>query len=93
MHYLVVAKDKENSEDLRKSVREDHLAWLDGKPIAVGGPFLSDDKSTMIGSLFIIVVDSREAVETLLATDPYVKAKLFQSVEIFPWKWIVGAPE
>jgi uncharacterized protein YciI len=28
----------------------------------------------------------------VLARDPYRAAELFQSIEIRPWRWVVGAP-
>jgi len=57
--------------------------------VVQAGPFL-DDADAMIGSLLILdVADRAEAVEWG-ANDPYAKAGLFESVQLFRWKKVVG---
>ncbi|PXB68003.1 hypothetical protein C0046_41155, partial [Pseudomonas aeruginosa] len=36
---------------------------------------------------------SLDEVQAFLADDPYVRAGLFQRVEIRPWNWSLGAPD
>jgi uncharacterized protein YciI len=49
------------------------------------GPLLADDGTTMIGSLFIVDADDRDAVERFHATDPFFRAGVWGHVEIHPF--------
>ncbi len=90
--YLINARDKPDSQALRLATREAHLSWAgDARDrIAVAGPVLSDDGTTMLGSTFIIAFDSLDAARLWAAQDPYAQAGLFQSVEIRPFRWLLG---
>lgn len=92
MHFIVYAKDKAGHTDMRAANRPDHVAWLKSCTVRVAGPLLADDNETMIGSMLIVEADSRAEVEAMLPDDPYAIAGLFESVEIWPWKWVLGAP-
>lgn len=94
MHFIAVCLDKPNSQSLRLANRAAHLDFLraNSKAIPVCGPLLSDDGQDMIGSLLILQADSKAAAEKILAEDPYRKAALFASVELRPWRWVVGTP-
>ena len=94
MFFVVICIDKPGSEELRLSNRVAHLDFLrlNSEQIKVCGPFLSEDSTAMNGSLLIIEAENKKAVETLLARDPYQEAKLFQSVDIRPWRWVIGSP-
>lgn len=94
MHFVAICIDKPGSEELRLANRVAHLDFLrlNSEQIKVCGPFISEDGATMNGSLLIVEADNKKAVETLLARDPYREANLFQSVEIRPWRWVIGAP-
>lgn len=95
MLYIAYCKDREGAVETRLANRAAHLEWVGSRRdmILGGGPFLSPDGQTMIGSLFFIKAEDRAAVDALLAEDPYRKAGLFGSSEIHPWKWVVGAPD
>ena len=92
--FHILAKDKPGALNVRTSNRSAHLAWIGDYPYAVktAGPLLSDE-GEMIGSMLLIEAESREALEVLLSEDPYAKAGLFQSVEITPFKGVIGAPD
>lgn len=94
MHFIVRCLDKSDAGDLRARTRPAHLDWMATQldAIAVAGPLL-DDGDVPMGSLLIVEGIDREAVAALLAEDPYARAGLFASVEITPWKWVVGRPE
>jgi uncharacterized protein YciI len=47
----------------------------------------------MIGTMMLLNVDSRAAAEEFAANDPYAQAGLFDSVEVFPWKHLIGGLE
>lgn len=94
MHFIAVCLDKPESQSLRLTNRAAHLDFLRAysKSIPVCGPLLSEDGQNMIGSLLILHAENRPAAEKILAEDPYRKAELFGSVELRPWRWVVGTP-
>ena len=57
--------------------------------VKIGGPYL-DEKGNMTGSLLVVDAPDQAAVEQFSRDDPYVKAGLFQSVEIRPYRVTVG---
>jgi uncharacterized protein YciI len=94
MHFVAVCLDKPDGQSLRLANRAAHLDYLraNSKSIPVCGPMLSDDGQNMIGSLLIVQAGDKAAAEKILAEDPYRKAGLFSSVDIHPWRWVVGTP-
>ncbi len=93
MLFLVHARDKPGALDIRLANRPAHLDWLTqaGSAIKAAGPWLgSDDKPA--GSLLIVEMASRGALDTWLATDPYALAGLFAAVEAAPYKWVFNPP-
>jgi uncharacterized protein YciI len=86
MLFVLTALDKPDSLALRLSVREAHLAFArDTGRIRLGGPFL-DDNGDMRGSMMIIEAPDLETAKAWHASDPYVKAGLFATSDIRPWK-------
>ena len=93
MLFAVVATDKENSLALRMATREAHLAYArETGVIRVGGPFL-DSNGEMSGSLIIFEAENLEAAKAWHANDPYVKAGLFASSFVRPWKSTINLIE
>jgi uncharacterized protein YciI len=83
--------DKPAHVDLRLSTRPAHLTFLKSfeNQVKLGGPLLDADGQAPIGSLLII--ENEASARALLAQDPYAHAGLFERVELFPWKRVVGA--
>ena len=94
MHFVAICLDKPNSLDLRLANRAAHLDYLrkHASTIRTCGPPLDDDGETMIGSMLILDVPTRQAADAILAEDPYKKANLFAKVEVRPWRWVIGTP-
>jgi len=94
MHFIARCLDNPDAGSLRADTRPAHLDWMATQldVISVAGPLL-DEADAPLGSLLIVEGVELEAVAALLAEDPYAKAGLFASVEITPWKWVVGRPE
>ncbi|MGK0266858.1 MAG: hypothetical protein ACI82N_001111 [Maricaulis sp.] len=93
MLFMVHTHDKPGALDIRLANRPAHLDWLTaaGKAIKAAGPWLgADDKPA--GSLLIVEMESRAALDAWLAQDPYAIAGLFQSVEAAPYKWVFNPP-
>lgn len=92
MYFIVYAKDKPGHTEMRAANRPDHVAWLKSCTVPVAGPLLADDNETMIGSMLIVEAESLADVKAMLPNDPYALAGLFESVEVHPWIWALGAP-
>ena len=90
--FLVNARDKAKSADLRQATRQAHLQWAGESrhKIAMAGPVLSDDGETMIGSTFVIEFATLDEARSWAAEDPYAKAGLFERTEIIPFIWLIG---
>ncbi len=90
MLIAIICLDRPGALDIRKANRDAHLAHIRGADGAIvqAGPFLDAD-GEMCGSLLIYEGDLAGA-EAWAAADPYKAAGLFRSVEIRPWKKVVG---
>ena len=89
MLYVLICEDKPNSEELRKSIRSDHLSYLADFDVRYAGPMLSDDESAMVGSIIVIEVDDRSQAEAFAAGDPYGASGLFARVTIRPFRQVI----
>ena len=91
--FLINARDKVDSLNLRLANRTAHLAWAAEykDQIAMAGPVFLDDGETMAGSTFVISFDTLNDAMVWAANDPYARAGLFEHVEIVPFKWSLGA--
>ena len=94
MLYAIICIDKPDALEVRKANRDAHLAHIGAADGAIvqAGPFLDaapESGGGMCGSLLIYQGDLAGA-EAWAAADPYAAAGLFQSVDIRPWKKVVG---
>ena len=91
MHFLLICRDKPDSEAVRLAARPDHLAYVAGlgNTVVFAGPMLTDDGEHMTGSVLVIDVNDRAAAEAFATNDPYGKAGLFESVEIQRFRQVV----
>jgi uncharacterized protein YciI len=88
--FALTCLDKPGGLDTRMAAREAHLAYVRERPVMrLGGPFL-DEAGGMIGSLMIIEMQDLAAARAWSANDPYVKAGVFASVDIRPFRVTVG---
>ncbi len=83
--------DKAGALELRMATRPAHLAWIkDLEPrVKIGGPLLSDDGATPVGSLLVVEAESLEAANMLFNEDPYATAGLWQSTSVKPFNWLI----
>ncbi|MFO1102773.1 MAG: YciI family protein [Methylocystis sp.] len=91
MLFVALCLDKPDHVDLRLSTRAAHLTFLEkhAARVKLGGPLLNGE--TPIGSMLILDCEDEAAARALLAEDPYAIAGLFASVDLKPWKRVVGA--
>jgi uncharacterized protein len=87
MLFAIHALDREGGLPTRLANYDAHKAFLAdtasyGVRIVISGPLTADDGQTMIGSLFLVEAESREAVEAFNAADPFHKADLWKNVTI-----------
>jgi uncharacterized protein YciI len=88
MNFVVIGKDK-GSGELRKAARADHLDFISGRQdlFVYAGPLLEEGR--MVGSLFVLDVPDRGALDEWLGGDPYFARGIFETVEIFESRWMV----
>ena len=88
MHYVLYCLDKSGHGRIRADNRNAHLDYLKsfGEAVFAAGPLLDDAGVNMIGSLLILDLPDRAAVDRFLAGDPYGQAGLFASVKVSPWR-------
>jgi len=87
MFFVVIGHDKPGMLETRIKVRpvhRDYVTRLDLKAVRLlGGPLTEDDSETMFGTFLFLEAENREAVEEFVANDPYVKAGIFESMDIY----------
>jgi uncharacterized protein YciI len=89
MLIALIARDKPGALQTRLDNRAAHLAYIEETGVvSQAGPLLDGD--AMIGSLVILDVEDLAAAQSWADNDPYAKAGLFQSVELIPWKKVIG---
>ena len=93
MHVVAFFTDKPNSLALRLATRPAHLAYAqNSKAVRIGGPYLGPDGENSAGGMLVLEVDTLEQAYAWLADDPYIKAGLYESVVVRPFRFVVGNP-
>jgi uncharacterized protein len=94
MYFIILASDRPNAAAVRQETRPAHLEYINGfgRQIVAAGATLSDDGAAMTGSFLLVDMADRAAVEEYLRHDPYVKAGLFDRVEIRRWRKVIFHP-
>ncbi len=88
MMFVLTCLDRADAGSLRAATRPAHIDHLRGhmRHIVMAGPLLGADEKTPVGSLLVMEFDSRAALDRFAADDPYVKAGLFESVTVRPFR-------
>ena len=98
MLYAIISQDVENSLDLRKSARPDHIQRLENLKkqgrLVLAGPHPAIDNNEpgpagFTGSLVVAEFDSLEAAQSWADSDPYVKAGVYDAVTVNPFKKVL----
>ena len=90
LYVLVILKTGPHDADFSAAARTDIFAkhmqnigrLADAKQLAVAGPFRKNDQQYR--GIFILAVETIAEAQTLVQTDPAVKASLF-SADLIPW--------
>ena len=83
MQFIITAHDGENMLEKRMAVRPRHLegmAKLGGHIICAAG--LLDDEGKMKGSVLILDLEDRAALDDYLKNEPYVVECVWEKIEI-----------
>ncbi|MEO1042979.1 MAG: YciI family protein [Pseudomonadota bacterium] len=88
-HYHVIGRDHPGEPERRLQAREAHLAMVERLKaegtMLLGGALLDTD-GNMVGSMLVYHAESREALDRILAEDPYIKADVFRDIEITEYR-------
>ena len=89
MLFALTAYDKPDGLELRRATRAAHLDYWKalGAAITCGGPLLGPSGDP-VGSLLIFEAADRDAAEGMAAADPYVKAGVFATTAIHPFRLV-----
>ena len=90
MDFILYCIDKPGRGDTRRKVRVPHLEYIGARQevFRYGGP-LVDVEGQVKGSLMILSLPDRVALERHMAGDPYFGADLFESVTIWSSRQVV----
>jgi len=88
MPYVIETWDKPDSLELRMSVRPRHIEFLKANAAKLlgAGAKLSDDGETMLGTIYIVDVETREEAEAFVAGDPFTQNGLPEKITITRWR-------
>ncbi|WP_019556244.1 YciI family protein [Thiomicrorhabdus arctica] len=101
MLYSIFAYDVPNSLSLRDKVRPEHVARLkelnESHRLILAGPNPVTDSTApgdagFSGSLIVAEFKSLECAQQWAAADPYVKAGVYERVEVKPFKQVLPIP-
>lgn len=98
MFYAIISQDVENSLDKRLSVRPAHVERLQALKeqgrLIIAGPHPAIDNEDpgpagFTGSLIIAEFESLEAAQNWANDDPYIKAGVYDTVIVKPFKKVL----
>ena len=98
MLYAIISQDVENSLEKRLSVRPAHVERLqvlkEQGHLILAGPHPAIDNNEpgpagFTGSLIVAEFDSLEAAQVWADDDPYIKAGVYDSVIVKPFKKVL----
>lgn len=90
MKFVLYCIDRADGGKARQAARALHLAYIADKQhlFHFGGPLLGTDGVTQ-GSLFVLEMPDRAALDEYMRGDPYFSGDLFESVTIWPSRQVV----
>ena len=98
MWYAIISEDVEDSLERRAAARPDHLvrvnALVDEGRLLIAGPHPAIDATEpgaagFSGSLIVAEFDSLEEAQAWANDDPYVRAGVYDSVTVKPFKKVL----
>jgi len=98
MWYVIYSKDREDSLQARQKARPEHLARVEALlqegRLLLAGPRPAIDAEDpgpagFQGSLIVAQFDSLEDARQWADSDPYVRAGVYESIEVTPFKRVM----
>ena len=98
MLYVLLGRDLPNSLEARVGARSAHLARLhelqDAGRLVLAGPMPAIDSpdpgsNGFVGSVIVAEFENLVAARAWADADPYVAAKVYRDVEIYPFKKVL----
>ncbi len=88
MLFMVRFTDRPDRLDVRQAHLAAHMAWLgeQADAIRIGGPLRESPEAHPVGAMWLVEAASRDAIEKMLASDPFWVHGLRASVEILEWR-------
>lgn len=92
MHFAIIARDSKAADTLarRLAARDEHLEGIHRMKaegtIVDGGAMLSEDGTTMIGSIVLCDFPDRAALDAYLASEIYAREGVWDDMEIVPFR-------
>lgn len=92
MLYMIHGIDKTDADGVRAANNKAHRQYVAKfkNSLVCAGPTLSEDGETKTGTIIMIDMQDRDTVDSFVKNDPYVKAGLFESLTVQPWRRIDG---
>lgn len=89
MLFFIKAMDRPGT-GMRQKCRTAHLEFVTSchERFAYGGPLI-DDSGAVVGSIMVLDLPDRAALDAHMAKDPYFREPVFETVEIFQTRQIV----
>ena len=94
MQYIITAYDATDDKalDRRMAARPEHLSNLEevkeyAKVLAAGG--LLTEEGKMKGSVLIMDFDSREDLDKYMASEPYIREKVWENITIESFNTVI----
>lgn len=90
--FVLHCLDAEDALPRRMEARPAHLDYVraQGAAVKLAGPLFAADGTTIAGSLFVLDMPDRAAVDAFISADPYTAARVFGAVQVNPWTVSVG---
>lgn len=89
--FVIISVDRPGRLENRKKTRSEHLEYLNTikTKIICAGPFITENEIPC-GTMLMIVANDLNEAEKIAANDPYIKAGVFESTTVRPWKYVLG---
>jgi uncharacterized protein len=89
--FLVIGHAKPGMEAARQALETAQRRWVETPGHRAGcilcGPLLTEDGAGWLGSVLLVQLGDRAAVEAMVASAPYVQAGLYGSLEVHDWQF------
>ncbi len=91
MLFAIHCVDKDDGAALRQATGAAHAAYMRDHmaSIVFGGPLMAEDGQTRVGTLIVVDMPDRAAVDVFLTHEPYHRAGLFARCEVHAYQLVV----